>query len=388
MHIPAPSLTGRLIRAGLGAGIGLVLGSAWAGTDAAASAMAAAPIVASSPYRPYFSLQRETQSNGLPVLALDGDWSQGYRPSHQTLRAFDTLRVETGIAHGDWSLGLLWRQEAFAALSPKTAELLYYYQQRRDPTAPTSFETQADSLQWAGQGLTLTGPVLSTHGWNLRATLDLFQLRQLRELQTQGSASYLGSDGYAFNSQILDRHHTTQGVFTSPPAPTGTGWSLSLTVRKTLTEQLDFSLALNDLASQLDWPRINVESSRINSEVKSRNAQGYVEYAPLLSGNYQSQAVQTRLPFGVHAQLQWRQGSGVWILDATQRYDLQQIWLGHAGRFAPIPAMGWSAQIDPRNSALALGMSFGSLALRVGWDNLNTAGQLRSVQLNWVRAIR
>lgn len=330
----------------------------------------------------YAVARTETFTNGLPVFALDGDWSRGYTPTGGDLRGWQAARAELGLDWRGWRIGALARGEAYLRLSDGAGRLAYTYQQQRDPAQPAVEDAGAEFLRWVGYGASLhSAPLrwtLGTSAWTAAARLDLMRLTRLRWAQTEGSVSLDGAGGYGFDVRYVETSSTRHAPFMRPPEPEGQGQSLSVVLQGE-GPAWRARLAVEDAWSHLAWDGLNVQQARADSDTAQRTPEGYLDYAPLVQGFDVRRTVRDCIPINTVLDLAWKRPEGEWRLTASERYGLVQTWLGYA---SPGP-LSWRLAFEPRAGATELGLAWSGLEIALGADRLDSAAHVRRARVSW-----
>lgn len=309
----------------------------------------------------YVDMRAQALSNGLPVMDIEGDWQRGYRrrDNGSTQRAYQAVQAEAGVmlsvlwpvVKGAWGIGWLVRSEAFARASGDAAEVVQFYQARRDPPGPAVFQPRADVLLWRGQGLAVHTPWLSAGLGEWQATMQWLSLQKLRRVGADGEVIYDGQGGYEHQLALQDDDSSAKGPFTAAPARRGAGHSLSLAWRWTPAQDWSLRIEAKDVASRLRWEGVNTAQASLTSRVASRTPEGYLDYKPALQGAYTRKTVRWRIPATVQAEVAWQGGGpGEWRLELNRRWGLQEAWLG----WRTLADWQTGVSLEPRFRALRL----------------------------------
>lgn len=354
--------------------------------------LAAEPAEASQPWFAgvYGQARAEALSNGLPVMDIEGDWQRGYRRrgNGSTQRAYQAVSAEAGVllsvpwrsAPGPWALGWGARTEAFVRASGDAAEVVQFYQARRDPPGPVVFEPRADVLLWRGQGPTLRTPWLPAGVGQWQAGMQWLTLQRLRRVGADGELIYDGAGEYDHRLALRDDDSRTDAPFTAAPARRGAGYSLSLAWRWAPAPDWSLRVDARDVASRLWWKGVNTSRAELTSRVGSRTPDGYLDYQPALQGAYTRRTLKMRIPGSVQADLAWRSHVGEWQLSLNRRWGLQQAWLG----WQATGEWRYGVAVEPRFQALRLQMAHGGFAAGVQADRVDQAAHVASVWAQYI----
>ena len=337
----------------------------------------------------YGQARAEALSNGLPVMDIDGDWQRGYkrRGNGSTQRAYQAVAAEAGVlinvpwrlARGPWALGWGARAEAFVRASGDAAEVVQFYQARRDPPGAVAFEPHADVMLWRGQGPTLQTPWLPAGIGEWQAGMQWLTLQRLRRVGADGELIYDGAGEYEHQLSLSDDDNRTDAPFTASPASRGGGYSLSVAWRWQPAPDWSLRVDARDVASQLWWKGVNTSRATLTSRVSSRNADGYLDYQPALQGAYTRRTLRMRIPGSVQADLAWRSEMGAWRLNLNRRWGLQQTWLG----WESAGPLRLGALVEPRLKALRLQVEHGGFTAGIQADRTDRAAHVASLWLGY-----
>lgn len=334
--------------------------------------------------QPYVLAQTDAFTNGLPIFALDGDWSRGYTPTGGDLRGFEVSRAELGLAWGGWRIGATARAEAYAHLSDGAGRLAYLYQSRGKPREGEQDNADAEAWRWVGQGLTLRSADAHVLGWRLGASVDLLRVRKLRFSESSGTVGY-SSGNYNFDVTARDDSPSKIPPYGTAAEPSGRAASLSLAAGTQWggATGRDWTLQLraDNAWSRIEWDGVNSEVQRINSNTAQLTPDGYVDYAPLIQGRYTRARIQHSIPVNLGALLRTDQVGFGWSIEASNRYGLTQGWFGIGA--ASTSAFGWQVRFEPWAHAYELGLAYAGLQFSAGADRLDSAAHVRRASLAW-----
>jgi hypothetical protein len=345
----------------------------------------------------YALAKAEAWSNGLPVLALDGAWSQGYRPCDCRQRAYATARLEWGaqMGWGDdpaaslWHIGALTRVEASADVSGDAAQIIYHYQSRTDPSEPGRYNADARVRHWKGRGLTIGTPAFKFGAYSLGLSWDHLRLSRLRSLETRGEAGYNADDSYSYQLHLRDDDSDAHRRFMAPAASEGAGDAVSLSFRWQGAPEAAgtgvpawVTVSLDDAWSRLRWRGVNGDEADIDSRVATRTPEGYIEYQAALQGQYTRRTLEERIPVTVRMAAGWRALGQEWSLRLQHRAGLWQRWVG----WQSPGAVNWRLGVEPLHHAFEVGVGWGGLNASFMADRLDDGAHAQAANLSWAFA--
>lgn len=326
-------------------------------------------------------------SNGMPILAMDGDWQRGYTPRSPSQRAYQSAQAEVGALWAPEWAGLRWsmalggvvRADALAAASGEAAQVVYHYQSQTDPDRAGRYDARTHVMSWVGRGLSLRLSPLSQGPLQMELGWQWLTLTRLRDVATSGQVAYNADGSYDFDVSVRHDRSGFQPRYSRPPSAQGEGASLSMAWWWQAAPQLSLSLKLDDLWSRLQWRGLNGDDAVANSTVASRTPDGYLDYAPLVQGQYTRRTVTHSIPTTVNATAYWHAESGDALLDLRRRWGLQETWLGWQGR----GDWRWRVAVEPRALAWQIGLDVGGFSSRFQTDRLDQAAHVRSWTLGY-----
>jgi hypothetical protein len=216
--------------------------------------------------------------------------------------------------------------------------------------------------------------------------LTLLSLRSVRLQDATGQVRY-SSSSYSFDAQTLQQDSSRQVGGFGRQGSTGNGTSADLGLLWQPSAASFVNLSLTDLASRLRVDGVSTQQTALSSSTSSLDANGYLEYRPLLSGRYAVADLRLKLGRKGSASLGQRlggSGGGAWVGLRWERFgglDLPALW-------AVLPlAPGWLLQLDRETRFRSLGLGLvwrhGDLMWRT--SSLPTA---RSHALGWRASFR
>ena len=209
---------------------------------------------------------------------------------------------------GGWRFGALARAEAWLQASPDAVTVAALDAINSRPETARSYDLNASSQSWQGQGLRVGTPWLKLDAadrWRWQADAQLLRLQKFRTVDLSGKLSYQSSDVYDFNVHSQRSNPNITGPYLSASGRSGLGSSLSVAVQGEPAAGWQVQLRADDLLSRLDWPELATDNAVLNSQVTSRAPDGSLDYAPLIKGQKTLRHITRRI--GVHwqAKVSW-----------------------------------------------------------------------------------
>ena len=283
------------------------------------------------------------------------------------------------LTDGGWQWSLLARQRALAVVNEEALDLARAVQTGASPSADKVWPVQIDYLGFTGVGSEGGRRWALGDGWRLDLGLQALQLQRVQERRGAGWASYAAATQQY--TADLSSHEARSGL-SFPFQKTYSGVGEALLSRGGLAwqgERPHASWRWED-AGLLRWRGLPQQDLRLNSQITGTDANGYVVYSPLVTGQ-NSQPTYRRWMRPLQsfdagwrdpAWGRWNVGLDLWpgYGRALPRGDWQQAWgdwrLG----------LGW--RVHERRGELGLGWR--GLWLRAGADR---EGRSRLWTLGW-----
>jgi hypothetical protein len=306
-------------------------------------------------------------SDAVPIDQIDGAWTD-YSPRAGRNTALMRNRAAAGVEKGGWRLGLELRQDAYLKTDRASLDALYLYQQRGKPAPPASIALQARYFSWQAQGLRIghrfEGPRIGGRTASIDISAAVYGKQRLRERSVRGTLTYPQADNYGFKVSHADTDsRMTYPFMGEDPRASGAGLSLAATLP--LAAAWTLRVQADDVASRLRWKNLPVNTETLNSNVSSYDANGHVNYQPLLSGQKRQVERSFRIPrytavaFDYHGQ-EW--GAGLHLA----RYAGETIpTLSFSRRFGWLTLHG---NLETRFDSAGIGVEAGNFRLMLQSD--------------------
>ena len=342
------------------------------------SALAAAAEGATpSGWHPFVEARAWAAYDAVAISDLGGDWSRGYSPKAGRNVLLQRGRAEIGVEKGDWRLGWEFRQDATVVTDRQTLDFIRRYKQHSTPPVGTTGALAVQFNSWSAQGPRLGhwfGP--ASGGWMPRVYLSgaIYTKAALREGDASGTVGYVAADQYDFNVRRTDANSRYRYPFMQQE-PGASGASVSLAMAWRLSAAVSVDVNVDDVWSAMRWRNLPVKDDRLDSRVTQYDAQGYVNYLPLLSGTNRQLARNSALA---------RSGG------ATATVDFGPVALA-AGveRLAGVtlPSLALSHQFGWGKLTTRVETRFRTLGIGIDTERFHLALQTDSLRLNQAKAL-
>ncbi len=333
------------------------------------------------------SVETHSVAQGLPVLALDrDDWHKLITIGPDMARATQRVGAFWEVEHpSGWRLGAVARSQASVVASPGALALA---QAGAGDTVDAQFDLSASYLGWRGRGLTLGLPwqSLDKGAWTWTADVQWLQLTDLRHTQLGGVAQYqAASQTYGFDVTADRASRGITGPFLGGSDVTGTGYSVSWAAKGRISPGLTVSLKAEDVWSRLRWGRLARERLHLNTQVVRRRADGFLDYAPAISGQQSVQALSARMGARGDARLVWQYAPTSTVSARWHRLaGMDEFWLGWSTAW-PDSSLGLQLGWETVRQAAAAKLTWHGFYVDMGSDGRGTLSEYRQVGLGWTK---
>lgn len=217
------------------------------------------------------------------ISAARKQWNGQYHPNGD--KQIGSLRVESGVKKGDWSIGLLYKQEYQVHFDSDTADLYYSIENNTDLTTNRRYKIDLESYAYRGFGARLSKHFKPTKNLDLLVGGSVFSASHMQEGNLSGSALANADDEYEFEFDV-DYNYSEDILFKrkNNDKPDGLGLSLDLDLNWRPSKRLQLNANINDLAGAIFWRNVTYTQATANSDTVTVDDQGFTKVNPVLSG--------------------------------------------------------------------------------------------------------
>lgn len=310
-------------------------------------------------------------TDAVPVLEASGSWKH-YAPTVGRNNGLEQAYFDVSATRSGWEVATTLRSDIVISASRGAVDVVHAYKQKLKLSEGSNLEvsTHETSLALAGLRLAHTWSFEPGPRKSLQVTgaLTVLSVRSVQIWDVSGRAGYTKAAGYSLNAQVLRHNSTKQFSGYGMNHPDGYGYTVDLGVMWTPTDYSFINVSAVDVFSRVNVSGVATQRASVSSSTKSTDAQGYVEYKPLISGRYSSQRVGLRLnpKWGVSGgvRVDWL-GSGTQLgarLEHVANINIPSLW-------AVLPlAAGFGLQLEAETHFHSFGVGlqhrYGSLMLR------------------------
>jgi len=322
-------------------------------------------------WRAYGKVQAWAAYDAIPIRDFNGDWGAHYTPRDGRNVFMQRDRVEAGVEKDGWRVGLEYRLEMSLASNRDTVEMYHLYLQRKTPDGNRRYVADAHLKSWAAGGMRV-GRTFALDAGQARPVLLMisgaaYGNARNRDGDAGGSVTYTVADAYHFDGSYFGANSNYRYPFMPDVQQKSSGASLSAALQWPLSSQLTANVAVNDLWSRMRWTNLPVIEKVINSDVRTVDSDGYINYQPQIHGK--SSVMERRGTIGASTALNLSYALEQWTL----RAGVERIAGVNIPRVGGSYATAWgsfSTSYDSRFNMVGVGYDYGALRFRISGNRL------------------
>ncbi|TSA11207.1 MAG: hypothetical protein D4R74_13430 [Betaproteobacteria bacterium] len=313
----------------------------------------------------------------LSARQYQDDWRGDYHPRKGLNLGLLSARAEAGLQTAGWRLSALRRTELLIESNRDMTDLMRLYKTREAFAAGQRYDVDLNYAGFEAKGWRLdkawNWKTAGGHDFSVGAGYSLLEGNRVRAGTAQGSFASLGGGNYGYAVRMDDAYSGKAYPFQTPGTPEGKGGSVDLGMEWKTPQGARVEAVANDLLGRMRWRDVPGTVANAGTGVTSTDANGYIVYAPALSGRNARRDFTQKLPprWGVGAEMPWRDFYVLGSLSHQQHATFPLLALGW--KFAE----GWRIQADYdlrfNTYGFRLAGSRAFLALRASQRNLDEA---------------
>lgn len=307
--------------------------------------------------QPYTIVQSINYSQPVSVAALFGDW---HPPFNGGDTALTYNKAEAGVTWDDWQLGLFKRNDYRLEFSRDMADFYFRTKNRLPLDTGRTYYLRIRAQQQVSHGLRLGYRHQFESGIFLGVAGAWLQGDALTDGHLDGQASAISATDYDFQFDTNYVYSRDVLFERDVNAPQGDGYSVDINLRWTLNEYFAAQLEVTDLAGEIRWKHAPYTTATATSATKSYDENGYVRYAPAISGYESWKNFTQTLPRKIFLVAQYRWTTVTELVAEYRDLKIQQ--------FTAV-GMGWRLLEGHRLQGL-YNLSANALSLRYAWEAL------------------
>lgn len=327
-------------------------------------------------WHPYVQARAWAAYDAVPVKDIDGDWTD-YSPKSGRNVMLQRQRADIGVERGDWRLGWEVRREATLITDRDTLDFVRRYKQRAKPDAASTYALAARLERWSAQGPSIGRWFGAAGGARLLLSGAVYTRASLRDTTVNGTVHYLPVDNYDVDVSRTEANSGDRYPFMQQE-PGGAGASVSMALAWNLSPTVSVDARIDDLWSAMRWRNLPIKQDRIDSQVSTYDADGYINYRPLLSGSNRQETLRGKLGRSGAAAMQFDLGPALLGLGLERLAGITIPSLSLGRQFA------WgklSTRVETRFKTLGIGIESEHVRLTVQTDSLHV-GQAKALGIS------
>ena len=282
----------------------------------------------------------------LSARQYQDNWQGNYHPRNGLNVGLLSTRSEAGVMAAGWSLSAVRRTELLIESSREMTDLMRVYKTRVAVPAGQAFNVDLHYAGYEAKGWRLdkawnwqTG---GGHDLGFGMGYTLLEGDRVRAGSAQGGFASLGGGKYGYAVTMDDAYTRKTYPFQTPGTPEGSGGSADLGLDWKTPQGARFEWVANDVLGRMRWREVPGTVANAGTGKTGTDANGYIVYAPALSGRNARRDFAQKLPlrWGVGAEVPVHNFYVLGTLTHLQHSDFALLALGW--KFAP----GWRVQAD------------------------------------------
>ena len=322
-------------------------------------------------------------TDAVPVLDASGNWKH-YAPTGGRNNGLEQAYFDLSATRSGWEVATTLRSDILISASRGAVDLVHAYKQKLKLPDGSNLGVATRET-----GLTLAG-LRVAHTWSFElaprqslqvtGALTALSVQSVQRWDVRGRAGHTKADGYSLDARVLRQNSQKRFSGYGMNHPDGFGYTADLGVMWTPSDDSFVNISAVDLFSRASFSGVATQNAKASTSTKSTDAQGYVEYKPLITGRYSSQRVALRLnpKLGISGgvRVDWL-GSGTQLgarLEHVANINIPSLWT-----VMPLTD-GFSLQLEAETRFHSFGIGllhrYGSLMLRTRSLNLGRSESL------------
>jgi hypothetical protein len=236
----------------------------------------------------YINTQTLITNDAFSIEGLFNDFDGEFNHKTSDYIAIGDIRYDVGTQTESWGyLGFVYREEAVIDTSPDTMLLVNQSSNKLDLTLGKNYDLYLGIEGFEVFGITYANSfaLYEKDGWNIQLGIgaELLYGVDTQDGYVKGDATALSENDYDFtmHSSYLYTENYLYDLDVDRVTSYGYTTHMSLYVEY---NALSLSLIANDIIGKLYWDNLPYSDVNMESDNKSYDENGYVKYAPTVSG--------------------------------------------------------------------------------------------------------
>lgn len=269
-----------------------------------------------------------------------------------------------------WGVGAFLEDNAWINGRAPSVEVLGAVNSQSLGVRDVRYPFQATFQSYRRWGLTVS------HQWQFDRDQELAQFRvvakgmavdRFKSVTAEGVLTDSTSGTVGLQANSVKNELGRESEFLTPEKILGFGLGWDLEADWKASDRANLRISVQDVGAGVRLPHVLREATTVNTQNVTYDANEYINYAPMVSGQYEAVAARVKIKPKVAVSGRWDQGRGITALAGLQtQYPFTQVYLGGewAGESAKLTSLiyGGAAGLP---MSLALQGAFRGLTL--GW---------------------
>ena len=232
---------------------------------------------------------------------------------------------------GAWRFGAFADSQAWVMGDSVRALAFLNNKEVGSQNASHGFNVQSQFMRRTGLTLSTTweAAILQSHNLHVTTQLKYYAVNEFKASHVRGALTETVAGAIGLQAQTVEQNLGGQTLFVKPDRTLGHGFALDASVKLINAEGSFLAIAVEDLGPAVTLPSVLRTSQSANTNTVSFDANGYIHFAPLLSGQYASEQIRVVFAPTWSAALAWRLNSRWdWLASAESTQTVHQVSSG------------------------------------------------------------
>lgn len=271
----------------------------------------------------------------LSVHQYQKDWQGNYHPRNGLNIGLNSIRAEVGTQVGGWRLSAVQRTELLIESGREMTDLIRLYKTRQPAPPGQAYDVDLTYAGYKARGWRIDKAWRMMTGAGHKVGIGLgysfLEGNRVRVGSAEGALASQGGGDYAYAVKMNDAYSGKTYPFQTPGSPGGGGGSVDIGLDWSLPQGGHLEWIANDLLGRMRWRDVPGTVANAGTGLTSTDPNGYIVYAPALSGRNARRDFVQKLPvrWGLGAELPWRDFYALGSLSHLQH------------TFFPLLGIGW-----------------------------------------------
>lgn len=257
--------------------------------------------------------------------------AQANAAAHTLARTLLRASAPVPWTDGSWRMGAFADSQAWIMGNSVRALAFYNNKEVGTQNASHAFDVQSQFMRRTGLtlGATWETAVLQSHQLALAAQLKYYAVNEFKASHVRGALTETVAGSIGLQAQTVEQNLGGQSLFVTPERALGYGFALDAALKLANAQGSHLTLAVEDWGPAVTLPSVLRTTQSANTNTVSFDANGYIHFAPLLTGQYASEQIRVVFAPTWSASLAWRLKPDLeWLASAESTQSVHQISSG------------------------------------------------------------